>query len=346
MEEAAARRPDREASESTAVRVWPATAVTVTIETVDHAVAASVDVGSNSVHLLVAGIAGHRLTPIVDESAFLGLGAAVAERGHLGAAARAELAETLAGYAETSRQLGARHVTLVGTEPIRRAADAGRIVAEVGAAADLPLHVLSHEEEAFATLIGVTEGLPVTRETLVVDVGGGSSEFCVVDARRPPRAVGIRLGSARLTDRFVVQDPPTPMEIAALRAAALEAVRDALEASPAEIVAVGGTASNLLKVLPAGDGDRTLTRDGIAEALAVLGARRSELTAQRFRIRPTRARILPAGAAVLDAILERYGLPSLRVSEAGIREGTILAVDHAGIAWRDRLSQLAHGWRS
>ena len=313
---------------------------------VGRRVGASVDLGSNSVHLLVAEIAGHRLVPIVDESVFLGLGAAVAERGHLGAEARAELAQSLAGYADRSRRLGARDVTFVGTEPIRRAADAGRIVAEVGAAAGAPLHVLSHEEEAFATLIGVTGGRPVSRETLVVDVGGGSSEFCVVDATRPPRAVGIRLGSARLTDRFVAHDPPTPAEIAAMRAVALEAVEDAVEASPSEIVAVGGTASNLRKVLMAGDGDHGLTREAMVEALAILGAQPSDLAAARYGIRPTRARILPAGAAILDAILERYGLSALQVSEAGIREGTILAVDHAGVAWRDRLAVLAHGWQS
>lgn len=320
--------------------------MTGAVEAYSALVGASVDLGSNSVHLLVAEVAGHRLTPIVDESVFLGLGAAVAERGYLGATARAELVETLVGYADVSRRLGAGNVTFVGTEPIRRAADASRIVAEVGAASCAPMHVLTHEEEAFTTLIGVTEGMPVTHETLVVDVGGGSSEFCVVDSTRPPRAVGLRLGSARLTDRFLVHDPPTPAEVAAMRAIALEAVEGALEANPSEIVAVGGTASNLLKVLVADSLDRTLTRDGIAEALAVLGAEPAALAAERYLIRPTRARILAAGATILDAILEHYDVASLRVSDAGIREGTILAVDHAGAAWRDRLPQLAHGWRS
>ena len=309
-------------------------------------VGASADLGSNSVHLLVAEIAGHRLMPIVDESVFLGLGAAVAERGHLGGPARAELVEALVGYAHTARRLGARDIAFVGTEPIRRAADAGRIVAEVTAATGVPMHVLSHEEEAFTTLIGVTEGMPVTDETLVVDVGGGSSEFCVVDRTHPPRATGLRLGSARLTDRFVTHDPPTAAEVAAMRVLAREAVDGAVEASPSEIVAVGGTASNLRKVLMAGDGDVTLTRDGIHEALAILSAQPADLAAERYVIRPTRARILPAGAVILDAILEHYDVPSLRVSEAGLREGTILAVDHAGAGWRDRLAQLAHGWRS
>jgi exopolyphosphatase/guanosine-5'-triphosphate,3'-diphosphate pyrophosphatase len=188
--------------------------------------------------------------------------------------------------------------------------------------------------------------MPVTHETLVVDVGGGSSEFCVVDRSGPPRAAGLQLGSARLTDRFVSHDPPTTAEVAAMRAAALEAVGAAPDASPTEIVAVGGTASNLLKLLPAAAIDRTLTRERIAEALAILAAEPAALASERHLIRLIRARILPAGAVIVDAILERYGVDRLRVSEAGIREGTILAVDHAGPAWRDHLAQLAHGWQS
>jgi exopolyphosphatase/guanosine-5'-triphosphate,3'-diphosphate pyrophosphatase len=309
-------------------------------------VGASVDLGSNSVHLLVAVVAGHRLQPLVDESVFLGLGSAVGERGFLGRAARGELVDALLRYTDSARRLGATNVTFVGTEPIRRAADGGVIVHEVGRATGAPLHVLSHEEEAFLTIIGVTEGMPVTRETLVVDVGGGSSEFCIVDASGPPRAAGIRLGGARLTDRFVTHDPPTQNEIAEMRLAAVDAIRDAPGARPEEIVAVGGTASNLLKVLPAAALDRTLTHDRIVEALAILATEPAAVAAERHLINPTRARILPAGGVILEAILDRYGVDRIRVSEAGVREGTILAVDHAGAAWRDRLTALARGWLS
>ena len=70
------------------------------------------------------------------------------------------------------------------------------------------------------------------------------------------------------------------------------------------------------------------------------------MAAERHGIKPIRARILPAGAAILDAILERYGVQAIRVSEAGIREGAILAVQHSGPSWRDRLAELAHGWRT
>lgn len=309
-------------------------------------VGASVDLGSNSVHLLVSLVSGHRLESLVDESVFLGLGAAVAERGYLGRARRAGLVTTLIGYADAARQLGAVNITFLGTEPMRRAADGASVVHEVVTASGVPLHVLGHEEEAYLTIIGVTQGLPVRYETLVVDVGGGSSEFCVVDAHRRPRAKGLQLGSARLTDRHVRHDPPTATEVAAMRADAVVAVRGAPRASPAEIVAVGGTASNLLKVLPSAMVGRTLTRERIAEALAILATESAAEASARHLIKPIRARILPAGGAILDAILERYDLDEIRVSEVGIREGAILAVEHDGPSWRDRLADLAQGWRT
>ncbi len=309
-------------------------------------VGASVDLGSVSVHLLVAGIAGHRLESLVDESVFLGLGSAVVEHGFLARPARVALTDALCRYADVARNLGAANITLLGTEPIRRALNAGSIVTEIEAACGVALHVLSHEEEAYLTLIGVTEGLPVRHETLVVDVGGGSSEFCIVDAVGSPRAAGLQVGSSRLTDRFVHHDPPTADEFESMGRAAREAVATAPGGQPAEIVAVGGTASNLVKVLPEALADRLLNRDRIARIQAILGREPAAVVSERHLVKPVRARILPAGAAIMDAILDRYGADGIRVSTAGVREGAILTVEHAGPSWRDRLPDLAHGWRT
>ncbi len=308
-------------------------------------VGASVDVGSNSVHLLVARVDDHQLTPLGDESAFLGLGARVAEDGLLGVAARAELAMAVAGYVTAARGLGASIVTVVGTEPIRRAADGPSIVAEVGRVAGVPLHVLTHEEEAYLTVIGVTEGRLLAHETLVVDIGGGSSEFCLVGPDIPPRALGIRLGAGRLTQRLVAGDPPTTEEIGAMRVEAQRALAGAPVGAPRGIVAVGGTVSNLLKVVRFGATKGTLSRSENERALALLAAEPSELAAKRHAVRPLRARMLPAGAVIVEAILDRYGADVIRVSDAGIRDGAILAAAHAGHAWRDALPVLAHGWR-
>ena len=310
------------------------------------AVGAAVDLGSNSVHLLVAAVAAHRIEPLVDESVFLGLGDAVNQRGALGSAARGELVAAMVRYADAARRLGATTILFLGTEPLRRATDADRIVVDGSAAAGAPVHVLSHEEEAYLTLIGVTEGRPVAHDTLVVDIGGGSSEFAVVALGQPAAASGVQLGSARLTGRHVTNDPPTADEVTAMAAEAREILADAPAASPSEVVGVGGTASNLVKVLPAAMIDRSLTRRRLAEIQAVLAAEPADLAAERHALNPVRARLLPAGGAIVEAILERYGVDRMRVSNASLREGAILAVHHAGDAWRERLPELAHGWRA
>ena len=69
------------------------------------------------------------------------------------------------------------------------------------------------------------------------------------------------------------------------------------------------------------------------------------VTSERYGVNPTRARILPAGAVIVDSLMRRYGATSVRVSDAGMREGAVLIADHVGLAWRDRLEELAHGWR-
>jgi exopolyphosphatase/pppGpp-phosphohydrolase len=311
-----------------------------------EAVGAAVDLGSNSVHLLVAAVTAEDLEALVDESVFLGLGTAIAARGYLGGPARAELANALATYTQTARALDARAVTFIGTEPIRRAADAARIVAQVALATGAPLHVVTHEEEAFLTLIGVTQGRAVAHELLVVDVGGGSSEFCMVASDGRARASGLRVGSSRLTDALVTHDPPTETEIETLRDVAHVAIEEAPEASPSEIVAVGGTASNLVKVLHATGVDRTLTRERIGEAIRIIASEPAALAPERHLVNPLRAHLLPAGGAILEAILDRYGLESITVSDSGVREGTVRVVEHAGPAWRDRLCELARGWRT
>jgi exopolyphosphatase/guanosine-5'-triphosphate,3'-diphosphate pyrophosphatase len=276
---------------------------------------------------------------------FLGLGAAVDTRAHLGTVTRGELVTGLAGYVTTARALSATHITLLGTEPIRRAGDAARVVSEVEKGTGVPLFVLSHEEEAYLTLIGVTAGQPVRDETLVVDIGGGSSEFCAVAEGGIARAAGLGLGSGRLTSLFATTDPVDAGAIDAMRSAADDILRDALDAEPADLVAVGGTASNLLKVTAAGQADPTLTHRRVREAIATLAASPAAEVAERHTLNPKRAPLLAAGAVIVEALMRRYGVDHIRVSEASLREGAVLVADHAGPAWRDRLAELAHGWR-
>ena len=307
-------------------------------------VVAAVDVGANSVHLLVAVVTGRRIESLVDESVFLGLGDRVDATGTLGPSKRGELVATLVRYAETARRLGAQRIAFVGTEPMRRAGDGASAVQEVGLATDVPLFVLDPREEAELTLVGVTLGRPINRELAVVDIGGGSSQIVRIGPDHPPLSIGLRLGGARLTAAFVTTDPPTNTEVELMRAEAERLVAQLPRIQAAELIAVGGTASNLVKVLPAAALDRRLDRNRLAAALEVLRSEPSASAAERHALNPTRARVLPAGSLILAAVLGHLGLDELTVSEAGVREGTVLAQAHAGSAWRDRLAALARGW--
>ena len=304
---------------------------------------AAIDIGSNSVHLLVAVVAGHHLSPLADESVFLGLGQA-ADGGGFGALLRAELAVALLRYVAIAARLGAVSLTLVGTEPLRRSPDAAEAIADTERVLGRPLQVLTHEEEGILTLIGATGGRPVGSELVVVDIGGGSSEFVVVGPGRDPIAVGVQVGSARLTARHVRHDPPTAEEVALLRTATRELVATAPRASPHDLILVGGTAENLARLVRAATRDRALTGELFAHALTILAAEPSTVIAEHYAIKPARARVLPAGAVIVETILDHYGVDRASVSAAGIREGTILAVAAAGETWRRRLTELARGW--
>ncbi len=292
----------------------------------------------------MAAVRGHLLEPLVDELVLLGLGDTVDAHGTIPGALRAELVAVLVGYADRARTLGARGVAFVGTQPLRRAADARAVVMAVEASTGVPLHVLEHEEEGLLNLLGATAGRPIEASLAVVDIGGGSIEVVVVEPGVQARSGGLPVGGATLTARHVVHDPPTAEEIALLRAEARLAVLAAPQGAPATMIAVGGTSSNLVKVVPAAGHDRFLTRRRLAATYRMLGAAPAADVASRFGITATRARLLPAGAALLEALMEHYGVERVTAIEEGLREGVVLALARAGAEWRDRLDALANGW--
>jgi len=303
---------------------------------------AAVDVGSYSVHLLVGRVAGRRVETIHDESAFLGLGRAIDRDGRLGAA-RADLAATIAAYKIAALSRDASAITVVATDPLRRAPDAAEAVVEIEAATGIRVTTIGHGEEAMIALLGVTGGRPIVRTTVLVDVGGGSTEVLVAGPGGDSVAVGLPLGATRLTGVHVRHDPPAGTELDAIADAAERAMRLAPDAHPAELVAVGGTARSLLRVGPPLP-NRIVTRRRLRAAMRLIASMPAGSLAERYSIRPSRAGVLPAGAVILETALQRYGLDRLRVAKGGLREGLILATAREGDAWRMRLPELARGW--
>ena len=308
-------------------------------------VRAAIDCGANSVHVLVALAQDERIRPLMDESTFLGLGVA-ARRGRLGAAKISELVATAVRYAEAARRLGAQQVLLVGTDPFRRARDAAVAVADVRAATGLDLAILTVEEEALLTLLGVTEGRRVDQSLSVCDIGGGSTELAILEPGQAPRAVAIHAGSASLPERLNPKDPPTAADIANLRTAATLAVKRAHLPRTERFVAVGGTSTNLLRLLPVASLDRSLTIERLDEILRVLAEEPARIVAERHGVNPIRTPLLPAGAAILEAILAHSGTDHVEVVDASAREGLLVVSGEAGDSWRSRLPELAAGWRA
>lgn len=292
----------------------------------DPHVAAAVDVGSNSVHLLVARLDGRGLEPLRDESVLLGLGDVVDRDGEVSDRSCASLVEALADYALTAYQMGAREVTFVGTEPLRRTRNREAVTAAVRRHVGLQLHIVTERQEGQLTYLGVTAGRSAAQSVLVVDIGGGSSEIVSASAGQPLQVLSLASGSARLSRDIVDHDPPTAEELAALLTAGRELVAPLPDFRPTRAVFVGGTATNLARLGP-------LRRDGLALAYRWLSLLPAEEISTRFGVNLRRAGQLPAGAALVDALLARYGIDEGEVSEASLRDGAIIAAARLGPGW-------------
>lgn len=310
-------------------------------------VEAVIDVGSNTVHLLVGMVTDHAITPLADESAILSLGDVVDTEGRLPFSARNALLEALEDQANVARRWQARDLVVLGTEPLRRAADRDEVAGAVLGRIGCRLDVLSHAEEVELTLLGVTWGLEVTDRLLVVDVGGGSSEWVLVRPGGGPVTGVLPTGSRRLTAACAPGDRLSVADAERLLAEARRLTKETIIAPRAERAAfTGGSSTNLPRLVGGGAVPPAthLDRDTVEQGLrAMIGLTSGEIAA-RYRVSPSRARVLPAGAALVLALLEAFQLEAAEVSEASLREGAVIALARVGGAWRQRLSSLTHGW--
>lgn len=307
-------------------------------------IGAAIDVGSNSIHLLIArpdtsgATTRPGLTVLDDRSQLLGLGEVVDREARIPPELARQMLATVADYFVLARANEADHVTLLGTEPLRRAINGPDVAAQVSAVTGVPLHIISVRTEAQLTFMGVTGGLPPTEPLIVVDIGGGSTEVSIYTPGQPLVTLPLGIGSARLTRAMVEHDPPTDDELDRLHGAALAAASELPPMSwPASkrprAVFVGGTATNLARL-------GRLTRDALAEDRLTLSRLTSAQVMEHYGVRPQRAVQLAAGAAIVDALLERAGLDEAGVSDTSLRDGAIIAMARFGEAWPERLPEL------
>jgi len=303
-------------------------------------VCAVVDIGSNSTHLYVAVSDGVRQELIADESVPIELGRLVEREQEIGRKATAAVRDALAAFRLRAKTLGANELFVVATEPLRRARDQKSVLLALrDPEGGVPV-VLTHEEEGLLTVLGLHHGHDHSVPQLVVDIGGGSTEAVELHPGQAPRAFGVSVGSARLMARISYQDPPRPREWQDLRRHAQIALADLTVADVHRIILVGGTATRLLKLVPATLISRTIHRDDLSAMGEQLVTFTAKEIADRFAVSQRRARLLPAGIAIVEALLQRTTARLVTVDRGGIREGLVVAVARAGGAWQEALQAL------
>lgn len=296
---------------------------------------AALDVGTNSTRLLVADVEdGAIVATHTRENVITRLGKGVDRTGRFDPAALARTLEVLAGYAETCRRLGAGRRRLVATSATRDAADRQVFLDGVRDLLGVEAEVLTGRAEAAAAYRGATSGLD-DRRTLVVDIGGGSTELILGDGTTARAMISLDIGCVRLFERHLHHDPPTAAEVAALRAdVAGHLARVAEVLDPAAATRVVGVAGTVTTVTAIALGMDTYDPHRIhhqtvdaAEITAVAGKLAAMTVAERAAMRVMakgREDVIAAGVLLLDELVQHFRLREVVASETDILDGVLL----------------------
>ena len=293
----------------------------------------AVDIGPNTMRLLIAEVEGGRVEWLDRRVAVTGLGHGVDAHGQLGADAMARTIEVLAGYGAAMDAAGVHDRRAMATSATRDATNRKEFLDGAEAALGRRPDVITGEEEAALAFAGATRELQGDPPFMVIDVGGGSTEF-VFGNDEPTYRVSIDIGSVRLTDRVLPDRPARPDQVAAaedLVAGLLGEV--ALPEPPGTVVGVAGTFTSLSAIsqdLPAYDPGRVhqsiLTVTRLAELSLYLSLLTVPETAAIPSMDPARAPVVLAGAIVAEQAVRRCGATQVIVSEHDTLDGLALSI--------------------
>jgi len=316
------------------VGAWVATAVEPIHDERPGRVAA-VDQGTNSTRLLIAEPEeGGGFEELARDMIITRLGQGVDATGRLAPDALERTLEVIARYVRRARVLHVQRIRVGATAAVRDASNADGFERPVRELTGSAPEIVSGDEEARLSFLGATRGLEAPAPFLVLDIGGGSTEF-VLGSERPTAAISTQMGSVRLTERFVRGDPPAAADLDRMRAAVGELLDDVERAIPVAdartCVAVAGTSTTVQAIalgLGFYDPERIhRTRLSRADAARVSSRLAGITTDERAALpvmAPGRADLIVAGSVILVAVMERFGFGEAIVSETDILDGLVL----------------------
>ena len=297
---------------------------------------AAVDLGTNSTRLLVAEIDAGRISELARETRITRLGEGVDERRRLLPVPIARVRNVLSDYRRTAEELDAERTLLIATSAVRDAENGEAFLGEIEWSYGFVTQLLSGHDEAMLMFRGVTADRALTSGTVIVDIGGGSTELVAGGPEGVRWHDSLDIGSVRLTERFLHSDPPTAAEqeeaATAVRALLAERVPDEIRSDTRTAIGVAGTITSIAGLalgLQEYDRDRVHGFElgaGVLETqLRRLAAVPLEERRQLRPLEPDRAPVIVGGAIIANEVLHSFGLDSLEISERDILDGAALA---------------------
>jgi exopolyphosphatase/guanosine-5'-triphosphate,3'-diphosphate pyrophosphatase len=293
-----------------------------------------VDLGTNSTRLLVADVEDGAVRELERRLEITRLGEAVDERRQLLPQAIARVRNVLVDYRRAIENLGAERTLAFATSAVRDSENGEAFLGEIEWSYGFQTRLLSGEDEALLTFRGVSAGRSLTEKTLVVDVGGGSTELILGGSNGVAFHESLDLGCVRLTERFLRSDPPSPRELTDCAGYVQSLLNERVPPTvqPARAIGVAGTVTTLATLdlelaeeNPEVIHGHALTTSWIADELGRLVALPLVKLRERRGLHPERAPVIVAGAVVVLETLRYFGFEELEVSEHDIMHGAALA---------------------
>jgi len=294
-----------------------------------HETLAAVDLGSNSFHLQVGRVVDRQIYPLDAVREVVRLGGGLGADKRIDRATQAAALEALAKFRERLRGFPRSAVRAVGTNALRIAKNAPAFLREARQALGFPIEVISGREEARLIYLGVAHSLkPSAERRLVVDIGGGSTEFIVGTGVEPQLTESLYMGCLSYSLKFF---PEGKIDKARMKAAELAArqelagiVREYRAAGWRDAVGSSGTARSIENILrDNGFAEAGITREGLdALRSSLLKLERAD-PGRIAGLRPNRAPVLPGGVAILRAVFDELGIEAMQVSDGALRHGVL-----------------------
>jgi len=290
---------------------------------------AAVDLGSNSFHLEIGRVVEHQIYPLDAVREVVRLGGGLTSEKRIDRATQAQALEALAKFAERLRGFARQRVRAVGTNALRVAKNASQFLREARAVLGFPIEVISGREEARLVYVGVAHALPVSAQRrLVVDIGGGSTEFIIGTGLEPQLTESLYMGCLSYSLKYFAEGKIDKPRMKAAELAARQELAGIIHAYRAtgwdEAVGSSGTARSMENILREnGFAAEGLTREGLDRLRSLLIKHERADPDKIAGLRPNRAPVLPGGVAIMKAVFDELGIEAMKVSEGALRHGVL-----------------------